>query len=123
MTDLANQFMRSHFGLGSSTRGMTMDEANKGRSEAEARADCRRPFEPDEYWINVFWDYKRERLVSETNFTEVADAYEDILAGYEGCQYLHTIKTSKTGNRGVRDTSAFNLEDDARAWAKESANG
>ena len=39
MTDLANQFMRSHFGLGSSTRGMTMDEHNKGRSEAEARAE------------------------------------------------------------------------------------
>lgn len=39
MTDLANQFIRSHFGLGSSTRGMTMDEANKGRSEAEARAE------------------------------------------------------------------------------------
>jgi len=27
------------FGLGSSTRGMTMDEANKGRSEAEFRAE------------------------------------------------------------------------------------
>lgn len=97
------------------------ERRDKGRSEAEARADCRRPFEPDEYWINVFWDYKRERLVSETNFTEVADAYEDILAGYDNCQYLRTIKVSRDGNRGVRDTSAFNLEDDARAWAKESA--
>lgn len=27
------------FGLGSSTRGMTMDEANRGRTEAEARAE------------------------------------------------------------------------------------
>ena len=62
MTDLANQFMRSHFGLGSSTRGMTMDEANKGRTEAEAREACRRPFEPDEYWINVFWNRKWGRI-------------------------------------------------------------
>ncbi len=31
--------MAERFGLGSSTRGMTMDEANKGRSEAEARAE------------------------------------------------------------------------------------
>lgn len=108
-------------GLGSSTRGMTMDEANKGRSEAEAWADCRRPFEPDEYWINVFWNYKWNRLETDTNHTRIEDVYEEILAGFLHCQYLRTIKVSRDGNRGVRDTSAFNLEDDARAWAKESA--
>ena len=37
MTDLPNQFIRDHFGFGSSTRGMTMDEANKGRTEADFR--------------------------------------------------------------------------------------
>ena len=119
MTDLANQFMRSHFGLGSSTRGMTMDEANKGRTEAEAREACRRPFEPDEYWINVFWNRKWGRIDTDTNHTRIEDAYEEILAGYLHCHYLHTIKVSKTANPGIRETSAFDLEDDARAWAKE----
>ncbi len=38
MPDLPNQFLRDHFGLGSSTFGKTMDEHNKGRSEAEYRA-------------------------------------------------------------------------------------
>jgi hypothetical protein len=39
MRDLPNQFLREQFGLGSSTRGKTMDEQNMGRSEAEFRAE------------------------------------------------------------------------------------
>jgi hypothetical protein len=39
MRDLPNQFLREQFGLGSSTRGKTIDEQNKGRSEAEFRAE------------------------------------------------------------------------------------
>lgn len=42
MTDLTknmHETIASHFGLGSSTRGKTMDEHNKGRTEAEARAE------------------------------------------------------------------------------------
>ena len=39
MRDLPNQFIRDRFGLGSSTRGKTMDEQNIGRSEAEFRAE------------------------------------------------------------------------------------
>lgn len=115
------------FGLGSSTRGdpaiVSGEVRSKDRTEAEAREACRRPFEPDEYWVNVFWNYKWNRLETDTNHTRIDDVYEEILAGFLHCQYLHTIKVMKTGNRGVRDTSAFNLEDDARAWAKETAHG
>jgi hypothetical protein len=39
MRDLPNQFLRDRFGLGSSTRGKTMDEKNQGRSEAEFLAE------------------------------------------------------------------------------------
>jgi len=39
MRNLPNQFLRDRFGLGSSTRGKTMDEQNLGRSEAEFRAE------------------------------------------------------------------------------------
>lgn len=85
------------------------------RSEAEARAAG----EPDEYWINVFWNRKWGRIDTDTNHTRIEDAYEEILAGYLHCHYLHTIKVSKTANPGIRETSAFDLEDDARAWAKE----
>ena len=38
MRNLPNKFLRDRFGLGSSTRGKTMDEHNRGRSEAEYRA-------------------------------------------------------------------------------------
>ena len=107
-----------------SSFGKTMDEQNQGRSEAEFLAELAAQVEPDEYWINVFWDHRRKCLVSETNFTSVADAYDDLLAGYSGCQYLRTIHVSKSASRLVPpDVSAFNLEDDASAWAKDEANG
>ena len=105
-----------------SSFGKTMDEHNQGRSEAEFRAERAAQIEPDEYWINVFWDHRRKRIVSETNFTSAADAYEDLLAGYTDCQYLRTIHVSKSASRlAPPDASAFNLEDDARAWANEIA--
>ena len=39
MRNLPNKFLRDRFGIGSSTRGKTMDEQNLGRSEAEFMAE------------------------------------------------------------------------------------
>ena len=92
------------------------ERRDKGRSEAEYRAER----EPDEYWVNVYRDRRSKQLVTETNFTSLADAYENMLAGYTDCQYLHTIHVSKSATRRAPpDASAFNLEDDARAWLVE----
>jgi hypothetical protein len=123
MTDFTKRMhetIASRFGLGSSF-GKTMDEANKGRTESEFRAERDAKLWPDEYWINVFWNHKWNRIETDTSHTSIDDVYEEILAGWLNCQYLHTIKVMKTTERWKRDTSAFDLEDDARAWAKEKA--
>lgn len=110
----------SRFGLGASTGGKTMDEHNKGRTESEFRAERAARLWPDEYLVNVFWNHKWNRIETDTNQTSIVDAYEEILSGYLNCQYLHTIHVSGATTRSTSpDVSAFNLEDDARAWAKE----
>ena len=125
MTDFTknmHETIASHFGLGSSTRGKTMDEHNKNRSEAEFLAERAAQIEPDEYWVNVFWNHKWKRLETDTCHTRIEDVYEEILDGYTNCQYLRTIHVSKAASRfSPPDVSAFNLEDDARVWAKERA--
>lgn len=129
------------FGLGSSTFGKTMDEHNKGRSEAEAleqvrglamglRADHAQRLdrerraridagEPAEYWINVWFDLRSGEIETQS-YTEISDVYEQILDGLTACMYLRTVHVSKSIKRFASPgCSAFNLEDDARRWQVE----
>jgi hypothetical protein len=117
MRDLPNQFIRDRFGLGSSTRGKTMDEQNMGRSEAEFRAER---VKPDEYWLNVWINTKDGSLVSELMFFSEADALENITAGYAGMTYLHTVHSLRRASGNIWDTWAIDMSDEAEAIAQDA---
>ena len=117
MRDLPNQFLREQFGLGSSTRGKTMDEQNMGRSEAEFRAER---VKPDEYWLNVWINTKDGSLVSELMFFSEADALENITAGYAGMTYLHTVHSLRRASGNIWDAFAIDMSDEAEAIAQDA---
>jgi len=105
------------FGLGSSTRGKTMDEQNLGRSEAEFRAER---VKPDEYWLNVWINTKDGSLVSELMFFSEADALENIVAGYAGMTYLHTVHSLRRASGNIWDAFAIDMSDEAEAIAQDA---
>ena len=117
MRDLPNQFLREQFGLGSSTRGKTIDEQNLGRSEAEFRAER---VKPDEYWLNVWINTKDGSLVSELMFFSEADALENITAGYAGMTYLHTVHSLRRASGNIWDAFAIDMSDEAEAIAQDA---
>jgi hypothetical protein len=141
-----NETYRQAHGLGSSTRGNPVlvagERRDPGRSEAEARAmaavktaadtvvertrqkrEAERLArmsrgEPAELWVNAFFCQQSATMEMFPHESE-ASAFEEIVDGIDGCDYRYTIKVCRTANRGIRETSAFDLEDDARAWAGE----
>ena len=117
MRDIPNQFIREQFGLGSSTRGKTMDEQNMGRSEAEFLAER---VKPDEYWLNVWINTQDGSLVSELMFSSEADALENITAGYAGMNYLHTVHSLRRASGNIWDAFAIDMSDEAEAIAQDA---
>lgn len=96
--------------------GLRADHAQRLDRERRARIDAG---EPAEYWINVWFDLHSGEIEA-TSYTNISDVYEQILAGLTGCMYLRTVHMSKSIKRFASpDTSAFNLEDDARCWQVE----
>lgn len=92
-------------------------KAAADKAEAE-RAARRLAGEPDELWVNAFWDRKSARMEMFTHETETS-TFEEIIEGIRDCDYRYTMKVQQTNNRYIRDVSAFDMEDDARAWRAE----
>ena len=96
---------------------------NKRLSEARIRAEIARQArleagEPTEYWINVWWDRKNGEVCNESTCYRETDALDEINTGYAHMDYLHTIHISKTDNPLIRNSSAFNMEDEAATYER-----
>lgn len=100
---------------------------SKRLSDAQIRADIARHRrleigEPAEYWINVWWDRKSGEICNESTCYSETDAFDEINAGYTHMDYLHTIHISKTDNPLIRNSSAFNMSDEAAASERDREN-